>query len=57
MILHVAIEGQAEIGGIAEAVAMFQRTGDLELDLLGLEARDSRVTETALMSLVSTPIT
>ena len=39
----IAIEGQAEIGGIAEAVAVLQRAGDLQLDVLGLErARQPR---------------
>ena len=56
-ILHVAIEGQGEVGGVAEAVAVFQRAGDLKLDVLASSVRDSRVTEISLMSLVSTPIT
>ena len=34
-VLHVAIEGQAEVGGVAEAVAVLQRAGDLKFDLLG----------------------
>ncbi len=34
-IAHAAIEGQGNVGGIAEAVAMLQRAGDLKLDLLG----------------------
>ena len=36
---------------------MFQRMRDLGFDLLALHVRASRVTETDLMSLVSTPIT
>ena len=57
-ILHVAIEGQREVGGVAEAAAVFQRAGDLQFGCPWLSiVRDSRVTETALMSLVSTPIT
>ncbi len=39
----VAIEGQAEVGGVAEAVAVLQRAGDLMLDVLALErARQPR---------------
>ena len=42
-VLHVAIEGQRNIGGFAEAAAMFQRVGDLGLDVLGIDrARKSR---------------
>ena len=36
-VLHVAIEGQGEIGGVAEAAAVLQRVGDLLLDLLGFD--------------------
>jgi len=34
-IAHVAIEGQGQIGGVAEAAAMLQRVGNLEFDLPG----------------------
>ena len=53
----IAIEGQAEIGGIAKAVAALQRARDLRFDVLALEVRASRVTEISLRSRVSTPIT
>ena len=57
-VLHVAIEGQAEIGGVAEPVAVLQRLRDLKFDVLGVQTcAPRRVTEIALMSRVSTPIT
>ncbi len=36
-ILDGAIEGQVDIGGVAEPVVMFQRMGDLKLDLFCLQ--------------------
>ena len=33
----VAVEGQGQIGGVAEAVAALQRARDLQLDVLALE--------------------
>jgi hypothetical protein len=34
-VLQVAVEGQSEIGGVAQAAAVLQRVGDVLLDLLG----------------------
>ena len=36
-ILNIPIECQAEIGGLAEAVAVLERTGDLEPEFAGLD--------------------
>ena len=57
-IAGIAIEGQAEIGGIAKAVAALQRARDLLLRCPCPRCvRASRVTEISFRSLVSTPIT
>ncbi len=45
---EVALEGQTEVGGVAEAVAALQRAGDLQFDVLAERCgRDERVTETS----------
>ena len=36
-VLHVAVEGQSEVGGVAEAVPVLQRAGDRSLDVLAFE--------------------
>ena len=42
-VLHVAVEGQAEVGGVAETAAVLQRARDLKRDVLALErARQPR---------------
>ena len=57
-IAGIAVEGQAEIGGVAEPVAALQRAGDLLLRCPCPRCvRASRVTEISFRSRVSTPIT